>query len=392
VTTTADGASSVVLPRADGSLETYHLAEPRAWPRPRRPFVARTAYAAAHVVADPLADNAPGAPARLDWDATLAFRRHLWSYGLGVADAMDTAQRGMGLTWDTATELIRRSAREAAAEGGMLACGAGTDQLPWPVAEVVSLDSVIAAYEEQLAVVEDAGARPILMASRHLAAAARGVDDYAKVYARLLGQATQPAILHWLGPMFDPALQGYWGTTDIDAATEAFLAIVREHAARIDGVKVSLLDEDHEVRLRSALPEGVHLYTGDDFNYPSLIRSGSDALLGIFDAIAPAAAAALAALDRSDFDAYDDAFATTVPLSRHLFSAPTYHYKTGICFLAWISGHQAGFTMVGGMQSARSVPHLVQAFRLADRAGLLPDPELAGARMREFLTVQGVGS
>jgi hypothetical protein len=387
-----DGASSVVLPRADGSLETYQVAAPRDWPRPHQPFASRIAYAAAHVVADPLADNAPGAPARLDWDATLAFRRHLWSYGLGVADAMDTAQRGQGLTWDTAAELIRRSAREAAAHGGALACGAGTDQLPWPADEEIGLDTVVAAYEEQLAVVEDAGARPILMASRHLAAVARGVDDYAKVYARLLGQTSQPAILHWLGPMFDPALEGYWGAVDVDTATDAFLAIVREHAARIDGVKVSLLDEDHEVRLRSALPSGVRLYTGDDFNYPALIRSGSDALLGIFDAIAPAAATALAALDRGDAQAYDDAFGATVPLSRHLFSAPTYYYKTGICFLAWLSGHQNGFTMVGGMQSARSVPHLAQAFRLADRAGLLPDPDLACARMREFLAVHGVGS
>jgi hypothetical protein len=390
--TAGDSGASVVLPRADGSLETYRLAGPRTWERPAQPFTSRIAYAAAHVVADPLADNAPGAPARLDWDATLAYRRHLWSYGLGVADAMDTAQRGMGLTWDTAAELIRRSAGEATAQGGLLACGVGTDQLPWPAPAEVSLDTVIGAYEEQLAVVEGAGARPILMASRHLAATARGVEDYAKVYARLLGQTSTPAILHWLGPMFDPALEGYWGAVDVDEATDAFVAIVREHAARIDGVKVSLLDENHEVRLRSALPGGVHLYTGDDFNYPALIRSGSNALLGIFDAIAPAAATALAALDRGDGEAYDEAFAGTVPLSRHLFSAPTYYYKTGICFLAWVSGHQRGFSMVGGMQSARSVPHLVKAFRLADQAGLLPDPDLACARMREFLRVHGVES
>jgi uncharacterized protein DUF993 len=230
------------------------------------------------------------------------------------------------------------------------------------------------------------------MASRHLAAAARSVDDYAKVYARLLGQVNRPAILHWLGPMFDPALAGYWGSSDIDTATDAFLSIVREHAGKIDGVKVSLLDEEHEVRLRSALPAGVHLYTGDDFNYPRLIWSGSDALLGIFDAIAPAAAAALAALDAGDERAYDEAFGPTVALSRHLFAAPTYYYKTGICFLAWLCGHQDAFVMVGGLSSARSVLHLVQAFRLVDKAGLLPDPDLAAVRMQRFLAVHGVGS
>ncbi|WP_020574298.1 dihydrodipicolinate synthase family protein [Actinopolymorpha alba] len=383
---------TVNLPRADGSLAAYPLSAPRVWPRPDQPLTSRLAYAAAHVVADPLADNTPGAPAVLDWDATLAFRRHLWSYGLGVADAMDTAQRGMGLTWETTVELIRRSGAEAAATGGLLACGAGTDQLPPLAAGPSSLEEVVGAYEGQLAVVEDAGARPILMASRHLAAAASGADDYAKVYGHLLSQVRQPAILHWLGPMFDPALAGYWGSADLDTATETFLAIVRDHAANVDGVKVSLLDEDHEVRLRSALPPGVHLYTGDDFNYPRLIRSGSDALLGIFDAIAPAAAAALAALDAGDEHAYDDAFGPTVALSRHLFSTPTYYYKTGICFLAWLSGHQDGFVMVGGLQSARSVPHLVEAFRLADKAGLLPDPDLAATRMRDFLTVQGIGS
>jgi hypothetical protein len=385
--------STLALPRADGSTESYRLSAPRQWDRPTGGFTSRVAFAAAHVVADPLADNTPGAPARLDWDATLAFRRHLWAHGLGVADAMDTAQRGMGLTWDTTAELVRRSAAEAATCGGVVACGAGTDHLPWPAGlESLTLDDVIAGYEQQLAVVEDAGARPILMASRHLAATARGADDYAKVYGRLLGQARQPAILHWLGPMFDPALEGYWGSSDLGIATKTFLALVREHAAAIDGVKVSLLDEDHEVALRAALPAGVRLYTGDDFNYPQLIASGSDALLGIFDAIAPAAATALAALDRGDIQGYDEAFGPTVALSRHLFSTPTYYYKTGICFLAWLAGHQDAFTMVGGLQSARSVPHLVEVFRLADQAGLLPDPDLAAGRMRQFLAVNGVSA
>ncbi|HEY8455415.1 MAG TPA: dihydrodipicolinate synthase family protein [Actinopolymorphaceae bacterium] len=389
--TGSPGSATVLsLPQPDGTLAPYQMCEPRVWPRPERKFSKRLAYAATHVVADPLADNVPGSDAVLDWDETLAYRRHIWDYGLGVADAMDTAQRGMGLTWPTAAELIRRSGAEARACGGMLACGAGTDQLPWPTSSVPDLDVVIGAYEEQLAVVEDAGARPIIMASRHLAAAARNADDYAKVYARLLEQVQSPAIIHWLGPMFDPALEGYWGFTDIAAATESFLAVVRHHVSKVDGVKVSLLDDEHETALREQLPEGVHLYTGDDFHYPALIKAGSDALLGIFDAIAPAASAALLALDADDEAAYDAAFGPTVPLSRHLFSAPTYHYKTGICFLAWLRGHQRAFTMVGGMQSARSVLHLVEAFRLADQAGLFSDPELACSRMRTFLRISGV--
>ncbi|HEY6739902.1 MAG TPA: dihydrodipicolinate synthase family protein [Actinopolymorphaceae bacterium] len=352
-------------------------------------FTSRIAYAAAHVVADPRADNTPGRPAVLDWEATLAYRRHLWSYGLGVADAMDTAQRGMGLTWDATAELIRLSAAEAPSHGGLLACGAGTDQLPSDPAHPCTLADVRAAYEEQLEVVESAGARAILMASRHLARLARSPQDYADVYGALLSQVRQPAILHWLGPMFDPALEGYWGSADIEKATDAFLEIIRAHAAKVDGVKVSLLDEDHEIALRARLPEGVHLYTGDDFNYPSLIKSGSDALLGIFDAIAPAASAALVALDRGDEETYDSIMTPTVPLSRHLFSAPTFYYKTGIVFLAWLSGHQDAFVMVGGLQSARSVPHLIEAYRLAREADLFPDPEFAARRLQEFLVVHG---
>lgn len=345
----------------------------------------RVAFAAAHVVADPTSDATPGQPAVLDWDATLAYRRHLWSHGLGVAEAMDTAQRGMGLDWATAADLIRRSAAEARACGGELASGIGTDHLE----SAASIDQVIAGYEHQLEVAEDTGCRPILMASRHLARVANGPDDYAAVYGRLLANVGQPAILHWLGPMFDPALEGYWGSTDIGEATKTFLAIIAEHSDRVDGVKVSLLDEEHEVALRSALPAGVRLYTGDDFNYPRLIKSGSDALLGIFDAIAPIAGRALAALNRSDESEYDRLFAPTVPLSRHLFRAPTYYYKTGICFLAWLAGHQDAFVMVGGLQSARSVPHLVHAYELARRADLFPDPELATHRLSAFLAVHG---
>ncbi|KQV12444.1 hypothetical protein ASE03_30595 [Kitasatospora sp. Root187] len=370
-------------------------------PRPRSETAAkpasappgRIAYAAAHVVADPRGENAPGAPAAVDWDTTLAFRHHLWSLGLGVADAMDTAQRGMGLDWAATRELITRSGAEARAVGGRLACGVGTDQLTAPDA---SLPQILAAYEEQLAVVEAAGAQPILMASRALAAAARGPEDYLAVYGKLIGQSAQPVILHWLGEMFDPALAGYWGSADLDQATATVLALIGEHPDRIDGIKVSLLDADREVALRRALPEGVRLYTGDDFNYPQLIRGDelgySHALLGIFDPIAPVAAAALRALDAGDLGRYDALMAPTLPLARHLFAAPTFHYKTGIVFLAWLAGHQDHFTMVAGAQSGRSVPHLIELFRLAGPAGILPDAELAAHRMGRFRAVAGVGS
>ena len=379
-------ALKLELPEADGSLVPYELGEPRTFPRPGGPARSRVAYAAAHVVPDPF-----GAPGALDWDTTLAFRRHLWSYGLGVAEAMDTAQRGMGLEWETTRELILRSGAEARALGGLLACGAGTDQMePGPA----SLDAVVAAYEEQLEVIAEAGAVPILMASRQLAASAAGPDDYAEVYGRLLRQLDRPAILHWLGPMFDPALEGYWGSSDLDAAADAVLAIITEHAPRVNGIKVSLLDADREIALRRRLPGPVRLYTGDDFNYPELIRGDdhghSDALLGIFDPIAPAAAAALHALDDGDLGTYEEVFRPTLPLARHIFETPTYYYKTGVVFLAWLAGHQRHFRMVGGLESARSVPHLVRLFRLADAAGLLPDPELAASRMRAWLTVQGV--
>ncbi|WP_443035212.1 dihydrodipicolinate synthase family protein [Streptomyces sp. BE20] len=369
-------------------LGRHRMSEPAPLPAAMTPVTSRVVYAAAHVVADPLGPNAPGAPAAVDWDTTLAFRRHLWSLGLGVADAMDTAQRGMGLDWPATRELITRSGAEARATGGRLACGVGTDQL---APGTHTLDTITAAYEEQLAVVEDAGARPILMASRALARTARGADDYLRVYGDLIARSARPVILHWLGEMFDPALTGYWGSPDLDTATATVLTLIASAPDRIDGIKVSLLDADREIALRRALPSGVRLYTGDDFNYPALIRGDelghSDALLGVFDPIAPVAAAALRALDAGDLDRYDALFAPTLPLARHLFAAPTYHYKTGIVLLAWLAGHQDHFTMVGGAQAARSVPHLVELFRLADTAGVLPDPELAADRMRRFLSV-----
>ncbi len=380
----------VQLPAAGGTWRTVELAEPRAWAEHPQPHRSRVAFAAAHVVADPWADNVPGAPAVLDWDATLAFRQHLFSHGLGVAEAMDTAQRNMGLDWPAVQELVRRSAAQAAASGARIAAGAGTDQgRPLP-----DLAAVTAAYAEQVEFVEGTGAQVILMASRQLAAVARGAEDYLRVYGELLAQVREPVILHWLGEVFDPQLRGYWGATDVGAATATFLELVGEHAAKVDGVKVSLLSAEHEVGLRAALPAGVRLYTGDDFHYPELIRGDgthhSDALLGALAAIAPAASAALAALDEGDVGRYDAEMAPTLPLSRHLFAAPTFHYKTGIAFLAWLCGHQPGFGMVGGMQSARSVVHLAEVFARANDARLLPDPDLAAHRLSHLLAVAGI--
>ncbi|HWM10427.1 MAG TPA: DUF993 family protein [Solirubrobacteraceae bacterium] len=317
--------------------------------------MSRVAFAAAHVAAGP--------DGEIDWEGTLTFRRHLWEQGLGVAEAMDTAQRGMGLDWPAARELISRTAAEG---GGRLAAGAATDH-----AQPATLDEVRAAYEHQCEFVEGTGAQVVVMASRALAALASGPADYREVYGAVLRQLERPAILHWLGDMFDPALAGYWGSTDLDEAAETVLSIVADHAGKIDGIKVSLLDAQREIDLRERLPEGVRMYTGDDFNYPELIASGSDALLGVFDAIAPAAAAALRALDAGDRAEYDRILEPTVPLARKLFEPPTYNYKTGIVYLAWRNGHQQHFKMLGGMETARSPEHLAEVAALAERAGLL---------------------
>jgi len=344
------------------------------------------------VVADPLAENIPGGPAHLDWEVTLAYRRHLWSWGLGVAEAMDTAQRGRGLDWPAAAELIRRSLLEAKASGGSVVAGAGTDHLVPGAARTI--DEVAAAYEEQCAVVEAEGGRVVLMASRELARLATGPEDYDRVYGRVLGALREPVIIHWLGDMFDPALAGYWGDADLDRATASCLAIIHANAGHVDGIKVSLLDERREVEMRRRLPPGVRLFTGDDFNFPTLIagdeRGHSDALLGIFDAIAPAASAALQALDAGDTGRYREILEPTIALSRHIFRAPTFHYKTGIVFLAYLNGHQRHFRMIGGEEGMRSVLHLAELFTLADRAHLFADPELAGERMRRLLLLAGV--
>ena len=384
-------AATVPLPDVGGGWRHINLAEPRLWAEYPQGFRSRIAFAAAHVVADPRGENVPGAPAAIDWDATLAFRRHLFSYGLGVAEAMDTAQRNMGLDWPATQELITRSAALASEHGARIASGAGTDQLLGPAGD---LGDVTRAYLEQVEFVEGAGSQVILMASRQLAAVARSADDYLQVYSTVLAQATRPVILHWLGEMFDPQLSGYWGSTDVATATDSFLDLIREHSAKVDGVKVSLLSADHEIQLRAVLPAGVRLYTGDDFNYPELIEGDgvhhSDALLGAFAAIAPAASAALSALDADYIDRYRREMSPTLPLSRHLFATPTYYYKTGIAFLAWLNGHQDGFLMVGGLQSARSILHLARVFELANEAQLLTDPDRAAHRLGLLLATAGL--
>jgi hypothetical protein len=381
---------SIDLPARGGRVEHFVVSGTPVQPVAPPNGFNRVALSAAHVVVDPFADADPNGSPVLDWESTLAYRRHLTGLGLGIAEAMDTAQRGMGLDWPLALELIRRTLADQ--PRALVFSGCGTDQLD--AADALSLDQVICAYLEQLEAIQALGGRIILMASRALARVARKPEDYYAVYSRVLSHAERPVILHWLGDMFDPALAGYWGAANFEEALETSLAIIRGNLEKVDGIKVSLLEASREVALRNRLPESVRLYTGDDFNYPELIRGDadrySDALLGIFAAIAPAAAVALKALDDGDLLKYDEVFAPTVPLSRQIFSAPTYYYKTGIAFLAWLNGHQPGFSMVGGLQTGRSLPHLADTFRLADQAGVLTNPELAVTRFRQLLRVGGV--
>jgi len=383
---------TLTLPCLDGTLAPFTLSEPRRWAYPTAPFRTRVAYAAAHVVADPRRDVDVFTENAIDWDATLAYRRHLWKYGFAIAEAMDTAQRGGGLTWKSAQELIRRSQAAAKAEGGAIAFGAGTDHLaPTPG---VTLDEVRRAYEEQVGYVESVGGRVILMASRALAKAARSADDYRTIYGGVLRQVTQPVILHWLGDMFDPQLTGYWGTSDLGEAMEVCLGVIHEHRDKVDGIKISLLDAQREIDMRRRLPAGVRMYTGDDFNYAELIEGDeqghSDALLGIFDGVAPAAPVALQAFDAGDVETFRSIIEPTVPLSRHIFRKPTHAYKTGIVFLAYLNGHQDHFRMLGGAESARTAVHLAELIRLADAAGLLSDPELAASRARGVFALAGI--
>lgn len=387
------------LPTASGRLENYKLrGSVPLKPKSRKTFN-RVAYSAAHVVSDPLASVDPWLQCAVDWDTTIDYRRHLWSLGLSVAEAMDTAQRGMGLDWPTSLELIRRTLDAARdVPGSQVASGCGTDQLV--LEDVTTVDQVIAAYEEQLEAIEKLGGKLIIMASRALARVATSPADYERVYDRILSQVKQPVVLHWLGDMFDPALLGYWGSADVEQAMNTALGIIQAHSQKVDGIKISLLDKDKEITMRRRLPPGVRMYTGDDFNYAELIAGDgfgddivngqSDALLGIFDAIAPAASAALTALAEGKLDTFHDILGPTVPLSRHIFMAPTRYYKTGVVFMAWLNGHQSHFSMIGGQQSTRSAQHLAELFRLADEANLLEHPELAVHRMRILMATHGV--
>ena len=385
--------TSLTLPRQDGSLEEYRLTgTPIARPQ-TPPTFNRIAYAAAHVVSDPLRDLDPWGNPAIDWEATMAFRHHLWSLGFKIAEAMDTAQRGMGLAWPGAQELIRRSLADARqVPGADLACGAGTDHLA--PADTRSLDDVIAAYEEQVGFVEGEGGRAIMMASRALARVARSADDYRHVYGRILSQVRHKVVLHWLGDMFDPQLRGYWGSEDFDQALDTVLSIIEANRDKVEGIKISLLDNSREVVLRNRLPDGVLCFTGDDFNYAELIEGDgtkfSHALLGIFDAVAPSASKALASLAKGDLATFRGVIEPTVPLSRKIFEAPTQYYKAGVVFLAWLNGHQRHFAMPAGMQSARGVLHYADIFRLADGANVLDRPELALQRMKSLLSTLGV--
>ncbi|OOG42938.1 dihydrodipicolinate synthase family protein [Polaromonas sp. A23] len=392
-------ALTLSLPTAAGGLQPYTLRGTTPIKPANGLKFNRIAYSAAHVVADPLAAVDPWLGCAVDWDATIAYRRHLWSLGLGVAEAMDTAQRGMGLDWPTSLELIHRSL-DAAKEipGALVASGCGTDHLV--LENVKTVDEVIAGYEEQMAAIEKLGGKLIVMASRALARVAKSPADYERVYDRILSQARQPVVLHWLGDMFDPALAGYWGSSNVEKAMDTALGIINAHPDKVDGIKISLLDKDKEIAMRRRLPPGVRMYTGDDFNYAELIAGDgfgkeamhgqSDALLGIFDAIAPAASAALGELAQGNVEKFHAILGPTVPLSRHIFAAPTRFYKTGVVFMAWLNGHQSHFTMVGGQQSTRSLQHFAELFRLADAANLLEHPELAMQRMKTLLAMHGV--
>ncbi len=386
--------ATIALPTKDRKLERYGTSEPIVFPsKEETQRFNRIAYAAAHVVADPLADIDPWDEAAIDWEKTISFRHYLWDLGLGVAEAMDTAQRGSGLGWADAKTLIGHALDAAKARPGVkIACGVGTDHLD--PASQLHIDSIIAAFEEQIEAIEAMGGRLVIMASRALARVAKTPADYERVYGRILRQVKEPVIIHWLGEMFDPALAGYWGSADHWAAMETCLNIISDNAGKVDGVKISLLSKDKEIAMRRKLPQGVRMYTGDDFNYAELIAGDeegySDALLGIFDAIAPAASAGLARLSAGDLQGFHGILEPTVPLSRHIFKAPTRFYKTGVVFLAWLNGLQDHFVMIGGQESARSLLHLADLFRLADKARVLHDPDLAAARMKKLLATQGI--
>lgn len=380
----------IALPDTTGKTHPYTLTGTSVTPEVLSPTAARVIFSAAHVVANPFASENSGGSEAIDWDATMAFRRHLDSLGLGIAEAMDTAQRGMGLSWGGALELITRTRAEL--PDALVFNGVGTDQLQPDDAR--SLDDVIRAYLEQLEAVQKVGGRVVLMASRALARVAKTPDDYLHVYSKVLSHSDAPVILHWLGDMFDPQLAGYWGARDFDAALDCVAAVINDSQSKVDGIKISLLDKHKEIRLRRRLPENVKMYTGDDFNYPELIEGDeqgfSHALLGIFDPLAPLVAKAVTRLTQGDTKSFRDILDPTVPLARQIFRAPTQHYKTGVVFLAWLNGFQDHFVMLGGAQSFRPLSDFVEIFKMADSCGLLADPDLAVSRMKKLFALYGV--
>ena len=344
----------LILPTGTGDLEPYHLTgDPLIRRAPTVPLT-RTAFAAAPVISDPIRERSPWdtRPA-LDWDATLRFRQTLCDQGVHLAEAMDTAQRGMGPDWATALELIRRTMAAAKAHPmrPRVAGGAGTDHVA--PAALTDANAILAAYTTQAEAIEAAGGQLILMASRAFTALGADETVYRQVCRRLIDQAQDPVILHWLGPMFDPMLAGCWGSADPGRATDVVLTLIAENPATVDGIKISLLDRAHEEAFRARLPAGVRLYTGDDFNYAPLIEGDgthhSHALLGIFAAIAPAASQALEALALQDHATYHALLAPTVPLSREIFAPPTRFYKAGIAVLSWLNGNQTHFIMPAGI-------------------------------------------
>ncbi|MGI9505098.1 MAG: dihydrodipicolinate synthase family protein [Geminicoccaceae bacterium] len=381
---------TITLPDAGGRPHDYTLIGTPIEAAPLGTDPARVVFSAVHVVADPYTANDPSGPAALDWEATMAFRRHLAALGIGIAEAMDTAQRGMGLDWQGALELITRTRAEL--PDALVFNGAGTDQLD--PADARGLDDVRKAYLEQIEAIQKIGGRIILMASRALARVATSPDDYLQVYHDVLAACDQPVILHWLGEMFDPALLGYWGASRFEDTMETALAIINDNATKVDGIKISLLDKEKEIVMRRRLPAGVRMYSGDDFNYPELIAGDdqgfSHALLGIFDPLALAVGKAIGELGAGDVAGFHATLDPTVPLARLIFRAPTQYYKTGVVFLAWLNGFQRHFVMLGGAQSMRPLPYFVESFKLADQCGLLRDPDLAVKRMKTLLAVYGL--
>jgi hypothetical protein len=379
----------IALPDENGRMTDYRMVGTPVQAGVLGPNPSRIVYSAAHVVADPFTGNDPSGRATVDWVKTMEFRRYLAGMGLGIAEAMDTAQRGMGLDWPGALDLI--SSTKAELPDALVANGCGTDHLgPGPH----TLDAVRRAYLEQVEAIQKVGGRIILMASRALVGAAKGPDDYIRVYSDVLAACDAPVILHWLGEMFDPALAGYWGAASFDEALQTALGVIDANVDKVDGIKISLLDKDKEIAMRRRLPPGVRMYTGDDFNYPELIEGDAEgyshALLGIFDPLAPAAAYAVSRLDAGDAAGFRQTLDPTVPLARLIFRSPTQYYKTGVVFLAWLNGFQDHFVMLSGAQAMRPLPYFTEVFRLADGCGLLRDPDMAMTRMKRMLAMYGV--